>query len=186
MDTVSRINTFVKTLREACSATLPGDYNNKTPEDKFITLAGNVYDLCREIMAVTKTTSPANKVITADSIKYNATNIINICVAELEAIGRTNEFAIELIATDGALWFWDLDTPPLNKLDQEIDPIERIQSINVSLGNLAECWPIDISHKILPPDPAEKREQVFVNLAYEATCAIIAHDHTTEKGTHND
>lgn len=185
MNAIARIDTFVKTLREACSATLPGDYNNQPPADKFITLTGNLCDLCWEIMAATKTTSPANKVIAADSIKYNATNIINICVAELEAIGHTNEFAIELIVTDGALWFWDLDTPPLNKLDQEVDPIERIQSLNVSLGNLAECWPIDIAYEN-PLEPAEKREQAFVNLAYEATCAIIAHDHTTEKGTHND
>ena len=185
MNTINRIETFVKTLREAYSTTLPGDYNNQPPADKFITLAGNICDLCWEIVAVTKTTSPANKIIAADRIKHNATNIINICLAELKALGRAGEAAIELIAIDGALWFWDLDAPPLNKLDQEIDPIERIQSLNVAMGNLAEWWPIDISPEN-PLEPAEKLEQAFVNLAYEATCAIIAHNCTTEKETHND
>ena len=185
MEDIARIDIFVKTLREACSTKLPGDYNNQTPADKFITLAGNLYDLCWEIATATKTTSPANKIIAADRIKYNATHVINICVAELKALGLTGEAAIDLIATDGALWFWGLNATPLNKLDQEIDPIERIQSLNVAMGNLAEWWPIDISPEN-PIEPAEKLERVFVNLAYEATCAIIAHDHTTETETHND
>lgn len=139
MDTTNRIETFTNTLREACSTKLLGDYSNQPPTDKFITLTGNLYDLCWEIAADTKTTDPAKKIIAAGRIKYNATNIINICVAELKTLGHTNEVAIDLIATDGALWFWSLNAPPLNNLDQEIDPIERIQSLNVAMGNMAEC-----------------------------------------------
>lgn len=185
MDTTSRIDTFISVLREASKAGLPTWYSSDTPTDKLITLTGNISDLCWEIAVVTKQADPANKIIMADSVKYNAANIINICITELVNLGRSTEGAIELIATDGALWFWSLNATPLNKLDQEIDPIERIQSLNVAMGNLAEWWPIDISPEN-PIEPAEKLERVFVNLAYEATCAIIAHDHTTEKETHND
>lgn len=185
MGDITRINTFIKTLREARSTKLPGDYNNQPPVGKFATLFGNLYDLCWEISAATKLTDTANKIIAADQIKYNATNVIAICVTELKAIGRADEAVIELIAIDGALWFWSLNAPPLNKLDQEIDPIERIQSLTVAMGNLAEWWPIDISPEN-PLEHDEKLEQVFVNLAYEATCAIIAHNHTTETETHND
>ena len=185
MDVVNRIDTFINTLREASKTEPPYNYDNGNPTDKLIVLTANVNDLCWELAAATKLTDPSNKIITAGGIKHNATNIIATCIAELKNLSHTTEGAIELIATDGALWFWDLDTPPLNKLDQEINPLERIQSLTVSLGNLAECWPIDISPEN-PLEIAEKCEQVFVNLAYEATCAIIAHDHTTEKGTHND
>lgn len=185
MGDITRINTFIKTLRESCSTKLPGDYNNQPPVDKFITLFGSLRDLCWEISAATKIVDPANKIITTDRIKYNATNVIAICAAELKALGRADEATIELIAIDGALWFWNLNTPPLNKLDQEIDPIERVQSLTVAMGNLAEWWPIDISPEN-PTEPTEKLEQVFVNLAYEATCAIIAHNCTTEKEAHND
>lgn len=176
MTSVSRIDTFVNTLREASEAGPSAGYTNDTPTDKLITLTGNISDLCWEIAVATKQTNPANKIIMADSIKHNATNIVNISIAELENLGHTTESAIELITTDGALWFWSLNAPPLNKLDQEVNPIERIQSLNVAMGNLAEWWPTDISPEN-PIEPADKLERVFVNLAYEATCAIIAHNH---------
>lgn len=185
MNTTQRIDTFVGTLHEARKAGSPANYTNDNPTDKLIILTGNISDLCWEIAAGTKQADPAAKIIMADSIKHNATNIINICITELENLGRTNEAAIELITTDGALWFWSLSAPPLNKLDQEISPLERIQSLNVAMGNLAECWPIDISVEN-HLEIASKLEQVFVNLAYEATCTIIAHDYTTETETHND
>lgn len=185
MNAVARIDMFISALREACKAGLPASYTNDNPTDKLITLTGNVSDLCWEIAAGPKQTDPATKTIMADQIKYTATNVIAICVTELKALGRADEAVIELIAIDGALWFWNLNAPPLNKLDQEIDPIERIQSLTVAMGNLAEWWPIDISPEN-PLEHAEKLEQVFVNLAYEATCAIIAHNHTTETETHND
>jgi hypothetical protein len=100
MDTTNRTETFTNTLREACSTRLLGDYNNQPPIDKFITLTGNLYDLYWEIMADAKTTHPAKKIIAADRIKYNATNVINICVAELKNLGHTNEATCTLIAHD--------------------------------------------------------------------------------------
>lgn len=174
METIERIDTFVNTLREANKAGLPAIYRTGTPADKLITLTGSTYDLCWELIATTKRSANSNKTATTDGINYSATNIINICIAELKNLGRTTEGAIELIATDGALWFWSLNAPPLNKLDQEVNPIERIQSLNVAMGNLAEWWPTDISPEN-PIEPADELERVFVNLAYEATCAIIAH-----------
>ena len=185
MDTVNRIDTFISTLRTAHKAGLPSTYSDDTTIDKLITLTGNISDLCWGLAVATKQVDPATKIIMADGIKHNAMNVVNICIAELEALGRATEDAIELITTDGALWFWSLNAIPLNKLDQEIDPIERIQSLNVSMGDLTEWWPIDISPEN-HLDVAEKLEQVFVNLAYEATCAIIAYDHTTEKETRDD
>lgn len=112
----------------------------------------------------------------ADSVKYNATNIINICVTELENLGHTTEDTIELIATDGALWFWNLNQYPLNKLDQDVDPADRIQSLNVAMGYLLEWWPNKITPQI-GGDLNSELERHFSNLAYEVACAIIAHNH---------
>lgn len=174
MDTTSRIDTFISVLREASKAGLPAWYSSDTPTDKLITLTGNVSDLCREIAVVTKQASPANKIIMADSVKYNATNIINICITELENLGHTTEHAIELIAADGALWFWNLPLRPLNTLDQDTLPAERIQSLQVATGDLMEWWPNLISPKG-ELDLNAELERSFINLAYEAACSIIAH-----------
>lgn len=176
MTSVSRIDTFVNTLREASEAGLPASYTSDPATDKLIALTGNVNDLCWEIAVGTKRTAPYTKIISADGIKHNATNIVNICIAELANLGHSSETGIELIATDGALWFWSLPLRPLSTLDQDTPPAERIQSLQVSTGRLMEWWPNVLS----PQNEAhlnEERERVFVNLAYEATCAIIAANH---------
>lgn len=180
MNDINRIATFTATLREASKAGLPYGYSSDNPMDKLITLTGNISDLCWGLAVATKQVDPATKIIMADGIKHNAMNVVNICIAELEALGRATEDAIELITKDGALWFWSLSQHPLNKLDQDVSPADRIQSINVAMGNLLEWWP----NKISPQnnvEPGSERERTFINLAYEATCAIIACDHTTEK-----
>lgn len=176
MDTIDRIDTFISTLREARKAGLPATYSSDTPTDKLITLTGNVSDLCREIAVRTKQSDPATKIIMADSIKHNATSIINICITELESLGHTAEDTIELIATDGALWFWNLPLQPLNTLDQDTPADERIQSLHIATGLLMEWWPNKISPQINIELNSEL-ERTFTNLAYEATCAIIAHNH---------
>lgn len=176
MDATSRIDTFISVLREASKAGPPSEYSSDTPTDKLIALTGNLSDLCWEIAVVAKHADPANKIIMADSVKYNATNIINICIAELKNLGHTTESAIELIATDGALWFWNLPLRPLNTLDQDTPSAERIQSINIATGQLMEWWPNMISPQG-EVDLNAERERTFTNLAYEATCAIIAHTH---------
>lgn len=185
MNTVGRIDAFISILREALKAGLPSGYSDGNPTDKLITLTGNVNDLCWELAAATKLTDPSNKIIAADGIKYNATNIIAICITELENLGHPSENAIELIATDGALWFWSLIDHPLNKLDQDIHVDERIQSLHVAAGQLTEWWPTKIS-PLTNTERKDELERAFVNLTYEATCAIIAHNHTTETETHND
>jgi len=176
MDTINRVDTFISVLREARKAGLPVGYANDNTTDKLITLTGSVSDLCWEIAVTDKQVDPANKIIMADSIKHNATNIINICIAELENLGHTTEDAIELIATDGALWFWSLPLRPLNTLDQDTPPVDRIQSLQISTGHLMEWWP-----NMLSPqgevDLNAERERAFTTLAYEATCSIIAHNH---------
>jgi hypothetical protein len=179
METIDRIDTFINTLREAHKAGQPTGYASDTPADKLITLTGNVSDLCWEITVTDKQSDPANKIIMADSIKHNATNIINICIAELKNLGHTTESAIELIATDGALWFWSINHHPLDKLDQDIPADERIQSLYIATGLLTEWWPNKISPQINIELNSEL-ERTFVNLAYEATCAIIAHNHITK------
>lgn len=78
--------------------------------------------------------------------------------------------------TDGALWFWNLNQYPLNKLDQDVDPADRIQSLNVAMGYLLEWWPNKITPQI-EDDLNSELERHFINLAYEAACAIIAHNH---------
>nr|DAM79867.1 MAG TPA: hypothetical protein [Caudoviricetes sp.] len=174
MNTINRIDTFISTLRIAHKTRVLSTYSSDTPTDKLVTLTGNVSDLCWNLAVATKHSNPANKRILAGGIKHNATNIVNICIAELKNIGHTTESAIELIATDGALWFWGTNQHPLDKLDQGIDPIDRIQSIHVATGHLMEWWP----NKISPQNNVElnsELERTFTNLAYEAACAIIAH-----------
>lgn len=179
MEAIDRIDTFINTLREAHKAGQPTGYASDTPADKLITLTGNVSDLCWEIAVTDKQSDPANKIIMADSIKHNATNIINICIAELKNLGHTTESAIELIATDGALWFWSINQHPLDKLDQDTPTDERIQSLYIATGLLTEWWPNKISPQINIELNSEL-ERAFVNLAYEATCAIIAHNRITK------
>lgn len=176
MNTTDRIDTFISTLREARKAGPPATYSSDTPTDKLVTLTGNVSDLCWNVAVATKHSNPANKCILADRIKHDATNIVNICIAELKNLGHTTESAIELIATDGALWFWSINQHPLDKLDQDVNPVDRLQSINVATGDLLEWWPNKITPQITLDLNAE-RERTFTNLAYEATCAIIAHTH---------
>ena len=176
MDTTSRINTFISVLREAHKAGLPATYTNGNPTDKLITLTGNMSSLCWDIAVTAEQANPANKTILAVAIKHDTTNIINICIAELENLGHSTESAIELIATDGALWFWTLPQYPLNKLDQDIPPADRIQSLYITMGLLMEWWPNKITPQIgLDLNP--ERERKFINLAYEAACATIAHTH---------
>ena len=103
MDPTSRIDTFISVLHEAHKAGLPSGYSSDNPADKLITLTDNVSDLCWEIAVTDKLAGPATKIIRADSVKHNATNIINICITELENLSHTTEHAIELIANDGAL-----------------------------------------------------------------------------------
>ena len=173
MNTINRIDTFISTLRTAHKTGVLSTYISDTPIYKLVTLTGNVNELCWNLAVATKHSNPANKRILADRIKHNATNIANICIAELKNLGHTTESAIELIATDGALWFWSINQHPLDKLDQDIDPIDRIQSIHVATGHLTEWWP----NKISPQNNVElnsELERTFTNLAYEAACAIIA------------
>ena len=175
MNTTDRIDTFISTLREAHKTGLPAAYSSDTPTDKLITLTGNVSDLCWEIAVTDKQASPATKIIMADSIKHNATNIINICITELKNLGHTTESAIELIATDGALWFWGINQHPLSTLDHYVPVAERVQSLYVATGLLMEWWP----NKISPRKNVElnsELERTFTNLAYEATCTIISHN----------
>lgn len=174
MNTACRIDAFISTLREAHKAGLPSGYSDDNPTDKLITLTGNVSDLCWEIAVTDKQASPANKIIMADSIKHNATNIINICITELENLGHTTEDTIELIATDVAPWFWNPPLRPLNTLDQDTPPVDRIQSLQISTGHLMEWWPNMLSPQN-EVDLNAERERAFINLAYEATCAIIAY-----------
>lgn len=176
MNTTDRIDTFVSTLREAHKAGPPASYTNDNPAGKLITLTSSVSDLCWEIAVAPKQDDPATKISTADSVKHNATNIVNICITELENLGHTTEATIELIATDGALWFWNLPLRPLNTIDLDTPPVDRIQSLQTSIGRLTEWWPNMLS----PQNEADlnaEREQAFINLAYEAACAIIAHNH---------
>lgn len=176
MSDIDRIDTFIKTLREAYKAGMPRNYNNGSPTDKLIILTGNVNDLCWEIAAATKRSAHSNKTTTTDSIKHSATNIISICIAELKNLDHHTEDAIELIATEGALWFWSLTQHPLDKLDKDVPPTDRIQSLYVATGNLMEWWP----NKISPQNNAYLKseiERTFANLAYEAACATISANH---------
>ena len=173
MSDIDRIDAFIKTLREAYKAGMPHSYNNGSPTDKLIILTGNVNDLCWEIAAATKRSSHSNKTTATYSIKHNATNIISICITELENLGHPIEDAIELIVTEGALWFWSLTQHPLDKLDKDVPPADRIQSFYVATGELMEWWP----NKISPQNNdylKSELERTFANLAYEAACATIA------------
>lgn len=176
MSDTDRIDAFIKTLREAYKAETPHNYNNGSPTDKLITLTGNVNDLCWEIAAATKRSAHSNKTTTIDSIKHSATNIISICITELENLGHSIENAIEIIVTEGALWFWSITQHPLEKLDKDVPPADRIQSLYVATGDLMEWWP----NKISPQNNVYLKseiERTFANLAYEAACATISANH---------
>ena len=122
------------------------------------------------VLSTYSSDTPADKLITLPG------NVSDLCwEIAVKNLGHTTESAIELVATDGALWFWDINQHPLNILDQYVPVAERVQSLYVATGLLTEWWP----NKISPQNNVElntELERTFTNLAYEAACAIIAHN----------
>jgi hypothetical protein len=168
-----RTTDFFNTLREVNKLGAPNEYEPGKPIQNLAVLSDIVNTLCWHIDVATKQTAPAPAAHIKKEIERAATKAINICITELTHLGRSTDGAIELITTDGALWFWNIDTKPLSTLDLKTNYALRIQSLLVAAGQVAEWWPNKISPQENCDLPAEQ-ERVFVNLAYEATCAILA------------
>lgn len=168
-----RTTDFINTLREASQLGAPNEYEPGKPIQNLAVLSDIVNTLCWHIDVATKQTAPVPAALIKKEIERAATKAINICITELTHLGHSTDSAIELIATDGALWFWNTDTKPLNTLDLKTSHALRIQSLLVAAGQVAEWWP----NKIPPQENCDLRaehERVFVNLAYEVTCVILA------------
>ena len=87
---------------------------------------------------------------------------------------RTHEVVMaSLIVDDCAVFCWSLDNDNLNHLDLTTDTDVRVQNLIVSLGYVADWWPIKVS-AIINMDTLMEQQNSLSHLAFEAVCAALA------------
>ena len=95
------------------------------------------------------------------------------CLQGLNGTGWTTSEAIDYIIEDCALYCWEGNDDNLNHLDLATDPDVRVQNLIVSLGYVAEWWPIKVSTTI-NRDTLMEQQNSLSHLAFEAICAALA------------
>jgi len=95
------------------------------------------------------------------------------CLQGLNSTGWTTPEALDFIIEDCAVFCWGLDDGNLNHLDLATDPDVRVQNLIVSLGYVADWWPIKVSTTI-NRDTLMEQQTSLSHLAFEAICAALA------------
>lgn len=95
------------------------------------------------------------------------------CLQSLNGTGWTTPEALEYIIEDCAVYCWEGNDDNLNHLDLATAPDVRIQNLIVSLGYVAEWWPIKVS-TIINRDTLMEQQTSLSHLAFEAACAALA------------
>lgn len=95
------------------------------------------------------------------------------CLQGLNGTGWATPEALEFITEDCAVYCWSLDDGNLNHLDLATDPEVRIQNLIVSLGYVADWWPIKVS-TVTNRDTLMEQQTSLSHLAFEAVCAALA------------
>ena len=95
------------------------------------------------------------------------------CLQGLNGTGWTTPEALSYIVDDCAVFCWSLDNDNLNHLDLATDPDVRVQNLIVSLGYVADWWPIKVS-TVINCDPLMEQQTSLSHLAFEAICAAVA------------
>ena len=95
------------------------------------------------------------------------------CLQGLNSAGWTTPEALDYIVDDCAVFCWSLDNDNLNHLDLTTDTDVRVQNLIVSLGYVAEWWPVKVS-AVINQDTLMEQQNSLSHLAFEAICAALA------------
>lgn len=95
------------------------------------------------------------------------------CLQGLNSTGWTTPEALDYIVDDCAVFCWSLENENLNHLDLTADTDVRVQNLIVSLGYVADWWPIKVS-TIINCDALMEQQTSLSHLAFEAVCAALA------------
>lgn len=95
------------------------------------------------------------------------------CIQGLNGTGWTTPEVLDFIIEDCAVYCWEGDDDNLNHLDLATDPDVRVQNLIVSLGYVADWWPIKVSTTI-NRDTLMEQQTSLSHLAFEAICTALA------------
>ena len=95
------------------------------------------------------------------------------CLQALSDTGWSIPEALDYITEDCAVYCWEGSDDNLNHLDLATDPNVRVQNLIVSLGYVAEWWPIKVS-TVINRDTLMEQRTSLSHLAFEAVCAALA------------
>lgn len=94
------------------------------------------------------------------------------CLQGLNSTGWTTPEALNYIIEDCAVFGWSFADENLNHLDLATDTNVRVQNLIVSLGYVADWWPIKVSTTNW--DALMEQQTSLSHLAFEAICAALA------------
>ena len=95
------------------------------------------------------------------------------CIQGLNSAGWTTPEVLDYIVDDCAVYCWEGDDDNLNHLDLTADTNVRVQNLIVSLGYVADWWPIKVS-AVINCDTLMEQQNSLSHLAFEAICAALA------------
>lgn len=95
------------------------------------------------------------------------------CLQGLNGTGWTTPEALNYIIEDCAVYCWSLDDENLNHLDLTTETNTRVQNLIVSLGYVAEWWPVKVS-TVTNRDALMEQQNSLSHLTFEAVCAALA------------
>ena len=95
------------------------------------------------------------------------------CLQGLNGTGWTTPEALNYIIEDCAVYCWSLDDENLNHLDLMVETNVRVQNLIVSLGYVADWWPVKVS-AVINQDALMEQQNSLSHLAFEAICAALA------------
>lgn len=95
------------------------------------------------------------------------------CLQGLNGTGWTTPEALKYIIEDCAVYCWGLNDENLNHLDLMVETNVRVQNLIVSLGYVAEWWPVKVS-AVINQDALMERQNSLSHLTFEAVCVALA------------
>ena len=141
-----------------------------TPGKPIATLARDVAELCTAWATNAKRAQTHRP---SDQVKDLAILVAARCLQALTDTWWTIPEALDFIIEDCAVYCWEGSDDNLNHLDLATDPDVRVQNLIVSLGYVAEWWPIKVSTTI-NRDTLMEQQTSLSHLAFEAVCAALA------------
>lgn len=159
-----REDTILLTIRTIHTLGTPRRYSNN-PTANLIELTSQVVTLAEEIRANTSPDKPSSY-----RLNNSASAIAAFCFTELDKMDEGTK-AASITEVQGAAEYAIRSGYPLDRLDLDLNPTERIARLIEAIGHLAPYWQLRST-----PSPAEVhyRREYLATLGYHAICAIIS------------